>query len=133
LRKGVVFAGFSGGASLRESENENALVVTIQDQSKKGYNLIFAGGYILKPELAVGVGIRYDQSRTSKAVMDSDGITSNIQEAGSILTSSVYVKNFIPLTLYTRKSSKQYADKSRDSEHRDHGKCGSSTYFIEDR
>lgn len=102
LRKGVVFAGFSGGASLRESENENALVVTIQDQSKKGYNLIFAGGYILKPELAVGVGIRYDQSRISKTVIDSDGITSNIQEAGSILTSSVYVKNFIPLTTNRR-------------------------------
>jgi len=98
LRKGVVFAGFSGGASLRESENENALVVTIQDQSKKGYNLIFAGGYMLKPEFAVGVGIRYDQSRLSKTVIDSDGIISNIQEAGSILTSSVYVKNFIPLT-----------------------------------
>jgi len=98
LRKGVVFAGFSGGASLRESENENALVVTIQDQSKKGYNLIFAGGYMLKPELAVGVGIRYDQSRISKTVIDSDGIISTIQGAGSILTSSVYVKNFIPLT-----------------------------------
>jgi hypothetical protein len=102
LRKGVAFAGFSGGASLRESENENALVVTIQDQSKKRYNLIFAGGYILKPELAVGVGIRYDQSRISKTVMDFDGITSNIQEAGSILTSSVYVKNFIPLTTNKR-------------------------------
>jgi hypothetical protein len=31
LRTGVVFAGFSGGASLRENENENALVVAIQD------------------------------------------------------------------------------------------------------
>jgi hypothetical protein len=79
LGKGVVFAGFSGGASLREGENENALVVTIQDQSKKGYNLIFAGGYMLKPEFAVGMGIRYDQSRISKTVIDSDGITSNIQ------------------------------------------------------
>jgi hypothetical protein len=97
LRKGVVFAGFSGGASLRESENENALVVTIQDQSKKGYNLIFAGGYMLKPEFAVGAAIRYDQSRVSKSVIDSDGIVSDIQEAGSIITSSIYVKNFIPL------------------------------------
>jgi hypothetical protein len=97
LRKGVVFAGFSGGASLRESENENALVVTIQDQSKKGYNLIFAGGYVLKPEFAVGVAFRYDQSRINKTIEDTDGIISNIQEAGSILTSSVYVKNFIPL------------------------------------
>jgi len=63
LRKGVVFAGFSGGASLREGEN--ALVATIQVQSKKGYNLIFAGGYMLKPEFAIGAGLRFDQSRIS--------------------------------------------------------------------
>jgi hypothetical protein len=102
LRKGVAFAGFSGGASLRESENENALVVTIQDQSKKGYNLILAGGYMLKPDYAVGAAMRVDQSRISKTVVDSDGITSTIQEAGSIVTSSVYVKNFIPLTANRR-------------------------------
>lgn len=102
LRKGVVFAGFSGGASLRESENENALVVTIQDQSKKGYNLIFSGGYMLKPEFAVGAAMRFDQSRLSKTTVDADGITSKVKEAGSILTTAVYVKNFIPLSANKR-------------------------------
>lgn len=102
LQKGVVYAGFSGGASLRESENENALVVTIQDQSKKGYNLIFSGGYMLKPEFALGAAMRFDQSRLSKTTVDADGITSNVKEAGSILTTSVYVKNFIPLTVNRR-------------------------------
>lgn len=102
LQKGVVFAGFSGGASLRESENENALVVTIQDQSKKGYNLIFSGGYMLKPEFALGAAMRFDQSRLSKTTVDADGIISNVKEAGSILTTSVYVKNFIPLTANRR-------------------------------
>lgn len=102
LRKGIVFAGFSGGASLRESENENALVVTIQEQSKTGYNLIFAGGYMLKPEFAVGAALRIDQSRLSKSVIDADGITADVQEAGSILTSSVFAKAFIPLTANKR-------------------------------
>lgn len=98
LRKGIVFGGFSGGASLRESENENALVVTIQEQSKTGYNLIFAGGYLLKPEFALGAAIRIDQSRLNKTIVDSEGITSDIQEAGSIITSSIFVKAFIPIT-----------------------------------
>ncbi len=102
LREGVAFAGFSGGASLRESENENLLLVTIQQQSKKGYNLIFAGGYLLKPDLAVGAGMRFDQSRISKTLVDPDGIISEVRVAGSIITSSVYVKNFIPLTTNRR-------------------------------
>jgi hypothetical protein len=102
LGKGVVFAGFSGGASLRGSENENALVVTIQEQSKTGYNLIFTGGYMLKPEFAVGAAMRVDQSRLTKTVVDSDGITSDVQEAGSIITSSIFVKSFIPLTANKR-------------------------------
>lgn len=102
LGKGIAFAGFSGGASLRESENENALVVTIQEQSKTGYNLIFTGGYMLKPEFALGAAVRVDQSRLSKSVLDSDGITSDVQEAGSIITSSIFVKAFIPLTANKR-------------------------------
>jgi hypothetical protein len=102
LRKGIAFAGFSGGASLRESENENALVATIQEQSKTGYNLIFAGGYMLKQEFAVGAALRVDQSRLTKTVVDSDGITSDVQEAGSIITSSIFVKAFIPLTVSKR-------------------------------
>jgi hypothetical protein len=57
---------------------------------------------MLKPDFAVGAGVRIDQSRLSKTVIDSDGITSNIQEAGSILTSSVYIKNFIGLTANRR-------------------------------
>lgn len=102
LRKGVVFAGFSGGASLRESENENAIVITIQEQSKKGYNLIFAGGYMLKPEFALGAAMRFDQSLLSKTVVDADGITSKVDQAGSVLTTSVYAKKFIPLTASRR-------------------------------
>lgn len=102
LRRGIVFVGFSGGASLRESENENAIVLTIEEQSRKGYNLIFSGGYMLKPEFAVGAAMRFDQSRLSKTLVDADGITSKVKEAGSILTTSVYIKNFIPLTANRR-------------------------------
>jgi hypothetical protein len=102
LDKGVIFGGFSGGASVRESENENALIVTINEQSKTGYNLLFAGGYMLKPKFAVGFGLSVDQSRLTKTTVDSDGITADVQEAGSIYTSSVFLKNFIPLTANNR-------------------------------
>jgi len=102
LDRGVIFGGFSGGASLRESENENALIVTIDEQSKTGYNLLFAGGYMLKPRFALGFGLRVDQSRLTKTTVDSDGIMADVQEAGSIYTSSVFIKNFIPLTANQR-------------------------------
>jgi hypothetical protein len=102
LGRGVIFGGFSGGASVRESENENALIVTIDEQSKTGYNLLFAGGYMLKPRFAVGFGLRADQSRLTKTTVDSDGIMADVQEAGSIFTSSVFIKNFIPLTANQR-------------------------------
>lgn len=96
--KGYVFLGATGGASLRESENENALVFTIKEQQKTGYNFLVTGGYFVKPTLALGGAIRYDESRITKVTEDADGITANIQEAGSIITSSAYAKFFIPLT-----------------------------------
>lgn len=102
LRKGVAFVGFSGGASLRESENVNALVVTIQEQAKKGYNLIFSGGYLVRPEFAIGGALRFDRSRESKRVIDADGVATDVREAGSIITTALFVKNFIPLTANKR-------------------------------
>lgn len=98
LGKGVVFIGASGGASLRESENENALFFNIRNQKKSGFNALLTGGYIFKPNLAVGAGFRYDQSRVTKTTEDGDGILTDTKEAGNILTSSVYLKYFIPLT-----------------------------------
>jgi len=96
--KDYVFFGATGGASLRESENENALVFIIKDQQKKGYNFLVTGGYFLKPTLALGGAVRYDESRITKVTEDTDGITADIQEAGSVLTTSAYGKFFIPLT-----------------------------------
>jgi hypothetical protein len=96
--KGYVFFGATGGASIRDSENENALVLTILEQQKRGYNFLVTGGYFIKPTLALGGALRYDESRVTKLTEDTDGIISNIQEAGTIITSSVYAKYFIPLT-----------------------------------
>lgn len=98
LDKGVVFFGLSGGASLRESENENSLLVTIAEQDKKGFNVSIAGGYMLKQDFAAGGALRYDQSRINKTTIDGDGIETDMKEAGSIMTVSGYIKNFIPLT-----------------------------------
>jgi hypothetical protein len=96
--KGYVFFGATGGASLRESENENALIVNILEQDKKGYNFLVTGGYFITPTLALGGAIRYDESRINKITEDTDGIISNIREAGSIVTSSAYAKFYIPLS-----------------------------------
>lgn len=96
--KGYVFFGATGGASLRASENENALIVNILEQKKKGYNFLVTGGYFITPTLALGGAVQYDESRTTKITQDSDGILSDIQEAGSIITTSVYSKFFIPLS-----------------------------------
>jgi hypothetical protein len=96
--KGYVFFGATGGASLRESENENALIVNILEQDKKGYNFLVTGGYFITPTLALGGAIRYDESRIKKITEDTDGIISNIREAGSIVTSSAYAKFYIPLS-----------------------------------
>jgi hypothetical protein len=98
LGRGMAFIGISGGASLRESENENALIVTILNQRKSGFNALLTGGYLIKPNLAIGGGLRYDQSRLAKTTEDGDGVVTDIKEAGNILTSSVYLKYFIPLT-----------------------------------
>jgi hypothetical protein len=57
---------------------------------------------MLKPKLAVGFGLRIDQSRLTKTTIDSDGIMADVQEAGSIYTSSLFMKNFIPLTANQR-------------------------------
>jgi hypothetical protein len=102
LGKGVVFAGFSGGASLRESENEATLGAVIEDQAKKGFNILVSGGYMFTSDFAAGAAFRYDQSRLTKTVVDGEGIKSDIREAGSTLTSSAYVKYFIPLTANRR-------------------------------
>lgn len=96
--QGYIFFGATGGASLRESENENALIVNINEQQKKGYNFLVTGGYFIKPNLALGGAVQYDESRLNKITEDADGIISNIREAGSIVTSSAYTKFFIPLS-----------------------------------
>jgi hypothetical protein len=96
--KGYVFFGATGGASLRESENEDALFFLIREQDKKGYNVLLTGGYLLTPSVAVGGALQYDRSSVSKITEDTDGIVSNIREAGSIVTTSAYAKYFIPLT-----------------------------------
>lgn len=100
--KGYVFFGITGGASLRDSENENVLVVTLKEQQKEGYNFLVTGGYFVKPLLAIGGGMRYDQSRITKVTEDADGVEANVNEAGTAITSSLYVKFFIPLTANKR-------------------------------
>jgi len=96
--KGYVFFGATGGASLRESENEDALFFLIREQQKNGFNVLLTGGYLLTPSMAVGGGLQYDRSSVSKITEDADGIVSDIREAGSIVTTSAYAKFFIPLT-----------------------------------
>jgi hypothetical protein len=97
LTKGIVFFGLSGGASIRETENQDLFIFRIKEQQKSGFNVFVSGGYVLGNDFGVGGAFRYDQSRLTRTAVDQDGIVSDIKEAGTILTSSAYLKYFIPL------------------------------------
>lgn len=97
LTKGIVFFGLSGGASLRETENQDVFLFRIQEQQKTGFNIFVSGGYVIGNDFGIGGAFRYDQSRLTRSIIDQDGVVSDIQEAGTILTSSAYLKYFIPL------------------------------------
>lgn len=98
IHKRTAFIGFTGSASTRLSENEDVLLFKIIDQEKRAFNLLLSGGYMIRERLGVGLAIQYDYLRNYQTNEDADGIRSEISEAGSGLTTRLFVKNFIPIT-----------------------------------
>lgn len=98
LNKGASFVGFTGGTSVRESENEIIFGTNLLEQKKEGFNVVFSGGYFYKKDVSLGIGIGFDKFSRSQISENSDGIITNYKEAGSILTSAIFIKNYIPLS-----------------------------------
>jgi len=98
LEKGMAFLGITGGASYRESSNEETFVGKVLDREKNAFNVTLSGGYLLSDHFAVGGSVSYDWLRNNQLNEDGDGVQTDLKEAGNSITGAVFIKNFIPLS-----------------------------------
>ena len=98
LDKGMAFLGITGGASTRESTNEENFVQKVLEREKNAFNVTLSGGYLLSDHFALGGSLSYDWLRNAQVNEDSDGIQTDVKEASNSITGAVFIKNFIPLS-----------------------------------
>ncbi len=98
LEKGMSFLGITGGASTRESINEESLIQKVLDQEKNAFNITLSGGYLLDNQFGVGGSLSYDWFRNNQLNEDGDGIQTEVKDARTSITGAVFIKNYIPLS-----------------------------------
>jgi outer membrane protein W len=97
MHKGTWFAGGTLSTGNRQAENENQLFTLMIKQKKNDFEVRIDGGYMIKENLAVGMGLLYGQNNEQSLQQNSDGVQTDVKVAGDYYAFRPFVKNFIPL------------------------------------
>jgi len=97
ISKGTIFSSLTFSAGSREAENESQLLYYVVDQDKSNLEIRLDPGYVIKENLAVGMGLLYGYNKENRLQRSSDGILTDYRSYQRNFAFRPYVKNFIPL------------------------------------
>lgn len=97
IDKGLKFSILTFSMSSRDAINDNNIFVNYVNQKKSSWNVRADGGYILKKNLGVGLGLSYGQSKDNNTIKASDGALTDNKSYSNDYAVRPYIKNFIPL------------------------------------
>jgi hypothetical protein len=97
ITKGTWFSSLTFSAGSREAENESQLFYYVVDQDKSNLEIRLDPGYVIRENLAVGMGLLYGYQKESRIQRNSDGTLTDYRSYQRNFAFRPYVKNFIPL------------------------------------
>jgi hypothetical protein len=97
MKKGVWFSSLTFSAGNKIAENDNQLLFVAIDQKKSNLQLRLDPGYVIRQNLAVGMGMLYGINRETSKRQNSDGTITDYQSYLREYAFRPFVKNFIPL------------------------------------
>jgi hypothetical protein len=97
MKKGVWFSSLTFAAGKKTAENDNQLVFYAIDQKKSSMQLRLDPGYVIKQNLAVGLGILYGFNKETSTRQSSDGTITDYKSYQREYAFRPFIKNFIPL------------------------------------
>lgn len=97
IKKGMFYSSLNFSLGSKDAKNENQLFTYAIKQNKNDFSLRLDPGYVIKKDLAVGLGLVYSQSKENSTMKASDGTITDINSLGKSFAIRPYVKNFIPL------------------------------------
>ena len=97
LNKHDFFVGGTLSLNSKEISNKNALVLNIDDQNSNTISLGIDGGYALKDNFFIGLGVAYGQTTKSGHYTDTDDIQKYTQAYTNKMEFKPFIKNYVPL------------------------------------
>ena len=97
MKKGVWFSSLTFAAGKKTAENDNQLIFYAIDQKKSSMQLRLDPGYVIKQNLAVGLGILYGFNKETSTRQSSDGTITDYKSYQREYAFRPFIKNFIPL------------------------------------
>lgn len=97
INKGVLYSSLNFSMGTKDAKNEDQLFVYAIKQNKNDFSIRIDPGYVIKKDLAIGLGLVYSQFRENSTMKASDGTITDINSLGKSFAIRPYVKNFIPL------------------------------------
>lgn len=97
IKKGVWFSSLTFSAGKKTAENENQLLFTALEQNKSSLQMRLDPGYVIRENLAVGLGLLYGFNKENSTRLSSDGIVTDYKSYQREYAFRPFIKNFIPL------------------------------------
>jgi len=97
LNKGDAFVGGTLSLNSKETVNKNALVLNIDDEQSNVISLGVDGGYALKDNFFIGLGVAYGQTTKRGHYTDSEDIQKYTQAYTNKMEFRPFIKNYVPL------------------------------------
>jgi hypothetical protein len=97
VTKGRYFSTLTFSLNQRQAENEDQLLRFVNDQDRLNYRIVASGGYAIKDNLTVGLGLGYGRQREEITFEDENGeaVTSKrLQQGLSVVPT---FRNYVPL------------------------------------
>lgn len=97
ISKGRYFTTLTFSLNQRQAENEDQLIRFVNDQDRLNYRIITSGGYAVKDNMTVGLGLGYGREREEITFEDENGeeVTSKRLEQGLSVVPTF--RNYVPL------------------------------------
>jgi len=97
IKKGRYFSTLTFSLNQRQAENEDQLLRFVIDQDRLNYRIVGSGGYAIKNNITVGLGVGYGRQREKITFEDENGeevTTKRLQQGLSVVPT---FRNYVPL------------------------------------
>ncbi len=97
ITKGRGFVNLAFSLDQREAENENQFIRDVIDQDRLNYRITSNGGYAIKDNFVLGLGLGYGRNREDLIQVNQDGEEVFTRTVGQDFTITPNMRNYIPL------------------------------------